>query len=498
MKSFLLVLLSVVTCCGATLTGNWLAVEPRPDGTEQRTYFNLTEQDGHISGTANSNQFSFVVLDGSGNADSFTLKIGPKDGNMRWGREYQGKLVGDELQLTTLRAPGKERPELLAHRVGPEAGAAPAKIPPPALHDVPYNGLAKTPPMGWNSWNKFAGKVDDADVRASADAIASNGMKDAGYIYVNIDDTWQGNRDAQGNIRPNKKFPDMKALTDYIHRKGLKAGLYSSPGPYTCAGYEGSYGHEAQDAHTYAAWGFDYLKYDWCGASRIYEDKDMQAVYQKMGDALEASGRAIVYSLCQYGRADVWTWGPKVAGNLWRTTGDIQDNWASMSKIGFSQSDLAPYAAPGHWNDPDMLEIGNGGMTNIEYQTHMTLWAMLSAPLLAGNDLQKMSAETHAILMNRDIIAIDQDPLGKQATRLSQSGEQEVWARDLSGGAKAIALFNRAAEPAKISVEWSALGFGGTPQHATDLWLHRPVKFEGTEFAAEVPGHGVVVLRVGM
>lgn len=496
MKTLLAAILSLVTCCAADITGNWRYVHHLDDGTDQRTYFDLTEKDGHITGVVHSNQFHFVVLESSGDAENFTITVGRKEGDVRWSREYQGKLVGDELHLITVRAPGKERPEIIAQRVSAGEGALPAEIPPPALHGVPYNGLAKAPPMGWNSWNKFAGKVDDAGVRAAADAIASNGMREAGYIYVNIDDTWQGDRDPQGNIRANKKFPDMKALADYVHSKGLKIGIYSSPGPNTCAGYEGSYGHEEQDARTYAGWGFDYLKYDWCSAGNIYKDSEMQPVYQKMGDALQAAGRSVVYSLCQYGRADVWKWGPQVAGNLWRTTGDIQDNWTSMTKIGFSQSDIAPYAAPGHWNDPDMLEIGNGGMTNIEYQTHMSLWSMLAAPLLAGNDLQHMSAETLAILLNRDVIAIDQDPLGKQGTRVSKTEDQEIWAKELSGGGKAVALFNRAADAAKISVNWSDLGLSGTPTHVRDLWLHREVKLEGPEFAAQVPGHGVVLLRV--
>jgi alpha-galactosidase len=496
MKTLLLAFFSLASCWAADLTGNWLYVEHRSDGTEQRTYFNLSDQGGKITGEVHSNQFRFIVLDSSGTPDGFTLKVGPKDGATRRVREYQGKLVGDELHLTAIRTPGHEQPEMIAHLVPASEGALAAAIPPPALHDVPYNNLAKTPPMGWNSWNKFAGKVDDAGVRAAAEAIAGNGMKEVGYLYVNIDDTWQGDRDSAGNIRANRKFPDMKGLTDYIHSKGLKAGLYSSPGPSTCAGYEGSYGHEEQDARTYAAWGFDYLKYDWCSAGTIYKDEDMQAVYQKMGDALEASGRAIVYSLCQYGRADVWKWGPKVSGNLWRTTGDISDNWGSMTKIGFNQDALAPYAAPGHWNDPDMLEIGNGGMSNVEYQVHMTLWSLLAAPLLAGNDLQHMSAETRAILTNRDVIAIDQDPLGKQATRASKSGDQEVWIKDLSGGAKAIALFNRAAEPAKVTVKWSDLGPSATPHQAQDLWLHRDVKLDGPDFSAQVPGHGVVLLRL--
>ena len=223
--------------------------------------------------------------------------------------------------------------------------ALPPRLPLPALHDVPDNGLARTPPMGWNSWNKFARKIDDISVRGMADAMVASGMRDAGYTYINIDDTWEGPRDAQGNITGNLKFPNMKGLADYVHSKGLKIGIYSSPGPKTCGGYEGSFGHEEQDAKTYAAWGFDYLKYDWCSAGRIYKDSDMRAVYQKMGDALLATGRPIVFSLCQYGDDDVWKWGAKVGGNLWRTTGDINDSWKRMDEIGFKQFEIASYLA---------------------------------------------------------------------------------------------------------------------------------------------------------
>src|SRR6202790_3023023 len=268
-------------------------------------------------------------------------------------------------------------------------------IRPECLAQTP--AVAETPPMGWNSWNYFAGKINDAIVRAQADAMVSSGMRDAGYVYINIDDTWEADRDAQGVIRTNSKFPDMKALADYVHGKGLKLGIYSSPGPNTCAGYKGTYGHEEQDARTYAAWGIDYLKYDWCAARNLYTDEEMQAVYQKMGDALLATGRPIVYSLCQYGRADVWKWGPEVGGNLWRTTGDIRDAWDSMAKIGFGQNQLSEWAVPGHWNDPDMLEIGNGGMTNTEYRTHMSLWSVLASPLIAGNDLRSMTSEIKEI-----------------------------------------------------------------------------------------------------
>ena len=321
-------------------------------------------------------------------------------------------------------------------------------------------------------------------------------MKEAGYLYVNIDDTWQGERDAEGNIHPNKKFPDMKALAAYVHSKGLKIGIYSSPGPNTCAGYEGSYGHEQQDARTYAELGIDYLKYDWCGARNIYKEDEMQAVYQKMGDALRESGRPIVYSLCQYGLDHVWTWGPEVGGNLWRTTGDIRDSWISMSKIGFNQNEIAQYAGPGHWNDPDMLEIGNGGMSDTEYKTHMSLWSILAAPLLAGNDLQNMPPEILAILTNREVIAVDQDTAGREGKRASVSGDHQVWVKDLADGSKAVGLFNLASDSANVQVKWAELGFSATPKHARDLWLHKDVQLQGAEYNAGVPGHGVVLLRV--
>jgi alpha-galactosidase len=357
--------------------------------------------------------------------------------------------------------------------------------------------------MGWNSWNKFAGRVTDADVRAMADAVASNGMREAGYVYINIDDTWEGDRrDSLGNITSNSKFPDMKALADYVHSKGLKLGIYSSPGPTTCAGYIGSYGHEAQDAKTFAEWGIDYLKYDWCGARMLYRDDEMPAVYQVMGDALLATGRPIVYSICQYGREDVWKWGADVGGNSWRTTGDIRDTWESMSNIGFRQDVLAPYAKPGHFNDPDMLEIGNGGMTSEEYRTHMSLWAMLAAPLLAGNDLRTMSLEVLGILTNKEVIRVDQDPLGRQATRAlvsadSASVRQEIWTRPLANGAWAVAAFNRGPDSARVTIDFAALKIDTQGVPVRDLWAHRKVRVRDNSYTATIPSHGVVMLRVG-
>jgi alpha-galactosidase len=379
---------------------------------------------------------------------------------------------------------------------GPDsAGRMPPRIEPPALHAVADNGLARTPPMGWNSWNHFKSAVDAATVRAIADAMVSSGMQRAGYVYVNVDDTWEAGRDASGRVQTNRKFPDMKALADYVHGKGLKLGIYSSPGPLTCAGYEGSYGHEEDDARTYAAWGIDYLKYDWCSAGRIYKDEEMQAVYQKMGDALLSTGRPIVFSLCQYGRNNVWTWGPAVGANLWRTTGDISDTWESMTRIGFGQNPLVLYAAPGHWNDPDMLEVGNGGMTDVEYHTHMSLWALLAAPLLAGNDLRSMSPATLAILTNSEVIAVDQDPGGHQGRRVTQTASSEVWVRPLSGGAFAVGLFNRGTVATEISVRCEELQACGD-YRARDLWSGQDLGASGPTLSATVERHGVKLVKL--
>jgi len=495
MKSFIFLFLPAVACAAANLSGNWLIATPNGDGTTRRIYLHLKQQGDRITGTIRATLYLYSIDKSTGGPENFTITAAmPILGSERR-VTYRGKLVGDQLQVVEVR-PNGIGPGLIAHRVPEGEGALPARIPPPPLHPVRDNGLARTPPMGWSSWNKFANRIDDATVRGIADAMAVNGMREAGYIYVNIDDTWEGERDAQGNIHPNQKFPDMKALADYVHSKGLKLGIYSSPGPNTCEGYEGSYGHEEQDARTYATWGIDYLKYDWCGAFTRYKDSEMQAVYQKMGDALLASGRDIVFSLCQYGLADVWKWGPAAGGNLWRTGGDISDSWESMSRIGFNQNPLAPYARPGHWNDPDMLEIGNGHMTETEYRTHMSLWSMLAAPLIAGNDVRNMSTSVRTILTNREVIAIDQDRDGHQAKRVWQSGQQEIWSRELAGGDTAVAVFNRAPQDAKVTFRWADAGIPRTPSQIRDVWRGTERKAAGPEYSAEVPGHGVVLLRV--
>ena len=356
--------------------------------------------------------------------------------------------------------------------------------------------LAATPPMGWNSWNLFACKVSDAVVRAAADAMATNGMKDAGYAYINIDDCWQGQRDAAGNIHGNERFPDMKALADYVHSKGLKIGIYSSPGPKTCAGYEGSYQHEEQDAQTYAMWGFDYLKYDWCSAEKIYKNSDMPAVYKKMGDALRANRRPIVYSLCQYGVDAVWTWGAQSGGNLWRTTRDIEPNYNSVVALGFGENNgIEHFAGPGHWNDPDMLEVGNGKLTLDENRLHMSQWALLGAPLLAGNDLANTKPEILAILTNREVIAIDQDPLGAQGHRVWRTGPIDVWIKPLADGSKAVGIYNTGEPQGPVTVQFRDLGMGKSAT-VRQVWEGEDLGRLENSFTVSVPTHGVVLIKV--
>jgi len=369
--------------------------------------------------------------------------------------------------------------------------------------------VALTPPMGWNSWNFFFGKVTDQDIRGAADQIVATGMKDAGYTYVNIDDTWEGERDANGVLHTNSKFPDMKALADYVHSKGLKIGIYSGPGPRTCAGYAGSLGHEEQDAQLYASWGIDYLKYDLCSFREEVMEKQapndkaqqmriMQAAYAKMGKALKATGRPIVYSFCQYGWDAPWEWAPSIGGNLWRTTDDVSPDWDRIAVIGFSQAGLDRYAGPGHWNDPDMLEVGNGKLTFAENRAHFSLWAILAAPLLAGNDLPHMTPEVKAILTNRDVIAIDQDKLGRQGSRGYAEGEVEVWTRHLSGGALAIAIFNTAyngrfaSHPFHLSL--ARLGLHG-PQQGKNLWTGKPITLTDN-MPIEIASHDVLLVRI--
>ena len=364
------------------------------------------------------------------------------------------------------------------------------------------NGLAKTPPMGWNSWNKFGCNVSESLIRSVADAMVTTGLKDAGYEYLVIDDCWQVDRDKNGNIVPDpKRFASgMKALADYVHSKGLKFGIYSDAGTGTCQNRPGSRGYEFQDARQYAAWGVDYLKYDWCNHST----QNSEASYATMRDALLKSGRPIVFSICEWGSTKPWLWAKDV-GNLWRATGDIVDRWTGREKWGGLGvvdildlvNGLQSYAGPGHWNDPDMLEVGNGGMTDTEYRAHFSLWCILAAPLMAGNDIRDMRPEIRAILTNKDLIAVDQDPLGIQGHLVRKQGELEVWSKQLSDGGRAVALLNRSSAEKQMSVSWLDIGYPETLRASVrDLWSAKDLGEMQGSYASAVPSHGAVVLRI--
>jgi alpha-galactosidase len=365
--------------------------------------------------------------------------------------------------------------------------------------------LAATPPMGWNSYNHFKNQIDDATIRAQAEAMVASGMTAVGYEYVLMDEGWGGERDSQGVIHPNAKFPDMKALADYVHSQGLKLGIYSAPSKGTCGGRPGSFGHEEQDAQTYAAWGIDYLKYDLCGMEDPFNklaETDLPAAhgmmieaYRKMGDALRRTGRPIVYSLCQYGMDRVWAWAPSVGANLWRTTNDIHDDYTSLSQNGFTQAGLAPFAEPGHWNDPDMLEVGNAHFKPVDNFTQMSLWCLLAAPLIAGNDLTNMPPEIQSILCNREVIAVDQDPAGIQGDRVSCEGPLEVWMKPLADGSKAVGLFNRGRSLMNMTLRFAEVGFHGRVQ-VRDLWEHLDRGVFEDNYSTLVPKHGVVLVKV--
>ncbi|HLP78443.1 MAG TPA: NPCBM/NEW2 domain-containing protein [Candidatus Paceibacterota bacterium] len=399
--------------------------------------------------------------------------------------------------------------------------------------------IGLTPAMGWNSWNCFASAVTAEKIKAAADAMVSSGLMNHGWTYVNIDDFWQVHRDSKdatlqgprrndkGTILPNPRFPDMAGLANYVHDKGLKIGLYSSPGPWTCGGCVGSFGYELPDAQQYAEWGFDYLKYDWCSYSPAMEKdrNDPSAIanasswsgaqppdiaqlalpYKVMRDALSKQQRDILYSLCQYGMGKVWQWGDEVGGNSWRTTGDITDTWRSMSSIGFNTTDQAEFAGPGHFNDPDMLVVGKVGwgpqlhptrLTPNEQYTHMSLWCLLASPLLIGCDLTQLDDFTLNLLTNDEVLAINQDSLGREAVCVAKDGQLEVWAKDLEDGTKAVGLFNRGTTEQTVTVKWSDLQLTGK-QPVRDLWRQKDLgKFKG-EFSAPVPRHGVVLVKIG-
>jgi len=401
--------------------------------------------------------------------------------------------------------------------------------------------IGLTPAMGWNSWNCFAEAVTAERIKIAADAMVSSGLINHGWTYINIDDFWQVHRDRKdptlqgpkrdekGFIVPNPRFPDMKGLADYVHAKGLKIGLYSSPGPWTCGGCVGSFDHELQDAQSYAQWGFDYLKYDWCSYTIAMETNrgnssssavtnartvsyaangssrtNLQRPYKIMQEALVAQPRDILFSLCQYGMGNVWEWGTEVGGNSWRTTGDITDTWKSMSDIGFKQAGHEKFAGPGHFNDPDMLIVGKVGwgrvhptrLTPNEQYTHITLWSLLASPLLIGCDMAQLDDFTIGLLANDEVIDVNQDPLGKQAGRIAKNGDLEVWAKDMEDGTKAVGLFNRGTNAAPIAVNWADLGLKPGKHKVRDLWPQQDLGKFADKYEATVPRHGATLVRV--
>jgi alpha-galactosidase len=382
----------------------------------------------------------------------------------------------------------------------------------------PLIGL--TPALGWNSWNCFAGAVTAEKVKAAADAMVSSGLINHGWTYINIDDYWeikpkstdptlQGpERDDRGYILPNPRFPDMKGLTDYVHALGLKIGLYSGPGPLTCGGCIASYQHEEQDAKQYGDWGFDYLKYDWCSYGQIAPRnpgrEDLMKPYLVMRAALDKVPRDILYSLCQYGMGNVWEWGSEVGGNSWRTTGDITDTWRSLSDIGFRQGGHEKYVGPGRFDDPDMLIVGKVGwgpslhptrLTANEQYTHISLWCLLCSPLLIGCDMTQFDAFTLNLLTNDEVLEVNQDPLGRQASRVGKDGMPEVWAKKMEDGSTAVGLFNRSEFEATVKATWQTLGLGGK-QKVRDLWRQKDLGVFSDQFEAKVPRHGVVLVRI--
>lgn len=382
-------------------------------------------------------------------------------------------------------------------------------------------GIAVTPPMGWNSWNCWGLNVDQDKVKEAVDAMVKSGLADHGWTYINIDDGWEAaKRTESGELLANSKFPDMKGLADYCHSYGLKLGIYSSPGPTTCGGYPGSYEHEYQDLQTWEEWGIDYIKYDWCGYSDIAPNNsqaELQKPYAYFKKQLDKIDRDIVYSICQYGMGLVWKWGAKVGGNLWRTTGDITDTWNSMAGIGFSQGSYSRYAKHGQWNDPDMLVVGQVGwgqdlhasrLTPDEQYTHVSLWALLAAPLMIGCDMTQLDEFTLSLLTNDEVLEINQDILGKQASPIIHEDGYQIWVKNLSGGSKAVGIFYTADnspqeaflwdnEPKfkEVIVKWSDFDISGTPT-VRDVWRQQDIRGAGYTYKAKVPYHGVVLLKV--
>lgn len=489
------------------LRGTWVLYPPAPEGVVSYSLLTFAQGNGGLQGSMYGNMkyakrvdVQDIALEGN----RLSFMTGPTPWRGEFDNATQMRLTwlwtdGSPIAEDAVVARRASRAEVSRIQRIPPANLVQHRLPLPALRELPPNGLAQTPIMGWNSWNHFTVTIDDRAVREIADALVASGLRDAGYVYVIIDDGWQGERDSDGVLHPNSKFPDMRALADYVHSKGLQFGIYSSPGPVTCANYLGSHGYEVEDAKLFASWGVDLLKYDWCSALYLYKtQEEMRAAYQKMGEALRATNRPIVYSLCNYGMFDVGKWARKAGGNLWRISNDsvAGNRWASISDR-FDNNGNPEDSRPGGWNDPDMMLIDNGGLTVDESRTHMTLWVMLAAPLILGNDLRKMPGEIREILLNREVIGIDQDARGLQGQRLFREGDIEVWIKELSEVSKAVALYNRGPRKREFAVNWSKIGVS-SPRMVRNLWPEVEIRSDSVGFVASIPAHGSALLRVQM
>jgi alpha-galactosidase len=405
---------------------------------------------------------------------------------------YSQVLDNSVMQVPSV--PTGRRREFTARRVPASAALPPARIELPTVRDLPGNGLAPTPPMVWGAWYSLTIAITDPLIREMADALVSSGLRDAGYNVLNMEVGWTGVRDARGRLTANPKFPDIKGLADYVHARGLKLGICTSPGPYDCTGYLGSHGHEEQDARTFAEWGIDYIKHDMCSANATYKPADERQLYQKMGSALQASGRPIVYSLCQYGVGEIWKWGAQAGGNLWRVSSDIFDTWESVRYIGFETGDLSSYAGPGRWNDYDYLMVGLGHLTDDEYRTQMTQWCMVASPLITSIDPRRLSPLEKEILLNRELIAVNQDRKGLAGRCVHRRGKTQVWTRPLGDG-HAVALYNLGESPATVTADLKKLGLPVASQ-ARDLWTHSDVGIPDGKLSKRLPPHGSAIYRV--
>jgi alpha-galactosidase len=512
------------------LVGVWIIQPPSPPGVVVLQTVTFSQNKGSLTGSYKSfgrseEPDTAPIKDVKVSDDRLSFKVVDRWGVQLWEGSFADT---NRLEMKWFFVEEKGQLEPLSTRVFQRSSTAEVvaltsklptslifhKLPLPELRDLPSNGLARTPPMGWSTWNRFMESIDDTEVRETADALVSSGLRDAGYTLVEVDDGWQGKRDKQGVLHSNSKFPDMKVLADYVHSKGLKFGIYTDVGSVSCAGYTGSHGYEAQDAQTFAQWGVDFVMNDICGGGEIYKTRpEMRALHQKMAEALRATGRPIVYkvhdalnayeiSAFEDGR-NVESWGRKVGANLWRTGGDlvIGDRWKSVSKR-FEQHGNPDEAGPGGWNDEDNLVIGLPGvmpgdraLTIDESRTHMTLWAILASPLILGNDVRAMTREVKDILLNREVIAVDQDRLGRQGRCVSHGGDVEIWTKPLSDGSLAVALFNRGNAATSVAMSWKVLGLEGALR-VRDLWRHADLGEQLSGYAASVPAHGSVLFRL--